>query len=101
MIVAFVFCRLFLPDSPSVAVLGPLVYEAIKKYPDGTKEELTRAFQCVCGSNFVLKKPLILFPCKARYIYRLKFRHYSALIILVFSDAWHWLLVAVVPDMNK
>lgn len=53
--------------SSDIAVLGPNTYEGIKRYPKGDNEKLSQVLACVNGRNFDLKRPLILFPCRARY----------------------------------
>lgn len=58
--------RVFLQTSDTVALLGPLTYESLKRYPAGDKETLSQANRNINGANFDLKKPVILFPCKPR-----------------------------------
>lgn len=74
--------RVFLQTSDTVALLGPLTYESLKRYPAGDKETLSQANRNINGANFDLKKPVILFPCKPR-------------------NTWHWILVAIATTLKR
>ena len=56
-----------LPVSTTVALLGPLTYEVVKKYPKGDRSTLMHAHETVNGKKCrLMKKKLIVFACKAR-----------------------------------
>lgn len=56
-----------LTASDTVAALGPLTYEAIKKYPRGDGQTFSRVHRNINGRKFQLDKKIILFPCKPKY----------------------------------
>ena len=60
------FFRAMLPPSKSVQVLSCNTYEAIKRHSDA-KRMLT-AHHSVNGSDCSLDKPIILFPCNAKFV---------------------------------